>query len=66
MRTPYLDSTLLYFTYSKGFKSGGFEMKGLEIAEFEPESVTNYEVGFKIDALDQRIRFNTACLLYGL
>ncbi len=55
-----LDSTLLYFTYSKGFKSGGFEMKGLEIAEFEPESVTNYEVGLKIDALDQRIRFNTA------
>lgn len=55
-----LDSTLLYFTYSKGFKSGGFEMKGLEIAEFEPESVTNYEVGLKIDALDQRIRFNAA------
>ncbi|HEY6130608.1 MAG TPA: TonB-dependent receptor, partial [Halioglobus sp.] len=57
--TP-LDSTLLYITYSKGFKSGGFEMKGLEITEFEPESVTNYEVGVKIDALDQRIRFNTA------
>jgi outer membrane receptor protein involved in Fe transport len=55
-----LDSTLLYFTYSKGFKSGGFEMKGLEISEFEPESVTNYEIGLKLDAFDQRIRFNTA------
>ena len=55
-----LDSTLLYFTYSKGFKSGGFEMKGLEITEFEPESVTNYELGFKIDAFDQRLRFNSA------
>lgn len=55
-----VDSTLVYFTYSKGFKSGGFEMKGLEIAEFEPESVTNYELGIKVDALDQRIRFNTA------
>ncbi|MEZ5502470.1 MAG: TonB-dependent receptor [Halioglobus sp.] len=55
-----LDSTLIYATYSKGFKSGGFEMKGLEITQFEPESVTNYEVGLKIDALDQRIRFNTA------
>ena len=54
------DSTLLYFTYSKGFKSGGFEMKGLEISEFEPESVTNYELGLKLDAFDQRIRFNTA------
>ena len=55
-----LDSTLLYFTYSKGFKSGGFEMKGLEISEFEPESVTNYEIGMKLDAFEQRIRFNTA------
>ena len=55
-----IDSTLIYLTYSKGFKSGGFEMKGLEIAEFEPESVTNYEIGVKIDALEQRVRFNTA------
>lgn len=55
-----LDSTLVYFTYSKGFKSGGFEMKGLEISEFEPESVENFELGLKIDALDQRIRFNSA------
>lgn len=54
------DSTLIYLTYSKGFKSGGFEMKGLEISEFEPEEVTNYELGVKIDAFDQRIRFNTA------
>jgi iron complex outermembrane receptor protein len=55
-----LDSTLIYATYSKGFKSGGFEMKGLEVTEFEPESVTNYEIGLKIDAFDQRIRFNSA------
>ena len=54
------DSTLLYLTYSTGFKSGGFEMKGLEISQFEPESVTNYEIGLKIDAFDQRFRFNTA------
>lgn len=55
-----LDSGLLYLTYSKGFKSGGFEMKGLELSQFEPENVTNYEIGMKIDAFDQRIRFNTA------
>ena len=54
------DSTLLYLTYSKGFKSGGFEMKGLEISQFEPENVTNYEIGLKVDAFDQRLRFNTA------
>ena len=55
-----LDSTLLYLTYSEGFKSGGFEMKGLDMTQFEPEDVTNYEVGVKLDAFDQRVRFNTA------
>ncbi|MDG2048353.1 MAG: TonB-dependent receptor [Halioglobus sp.] len=54
------DSTLLYLTYSKGFKSGGFEMKGLEISQFEPESVSSYEIGIKLDAFSQRLRFNTA------
>ena len=54
------DSTLLYLTYSEGFKSGGFEMKGLEISQFEPENVTNYEIGLKLDAFNQRLRFNTA------
>ena len=51
---------MLYLTYSEGFKSGGFEMKGLELTQFEPESVVNYEIGMKIDALDERLRFNTA------
>ena len=55
-----LDSTLVYLTYSKGFKSGGFEMKGLEIAPFDAETVTNYELGIKVDAFDQRVRFNSA------
>ena len=60
MESTVFDSTLLYLTYSKGFKSGGFEMKGLEISQFEPENVTNYEIGLKVDAFDQRLRFNTA------
>jgi len=55
-----IDTTLVYLTYSEGFKSGGFEMKGLEMAQFEPEDVSNYEIGVKIDAFDQRLRFNTA------
>jgi iron complex outermembrane receptor protein len=54
------DTTLVYLTYSEGFKSGGFEMKGLEMAQFEPEDVTNYEIGVKFEAFDQRVRFNTA------
>ncbi len=47
------DSTLLYGTFSDGFKSGGFNPRylaptsdGLAIA-FEPEFVENFELGYK-------------------
>lgn len=60
LKDSVLDSTLVYLTYSEGFKSGGFEMKGLDMTQFEPEEVTNYEIGVKLDAFDQRVRFNTA------
>lgn len=56
----FINSTLLYFTYSKGFKGGGFEMRGLEFKQFQPETVDNFELGIKMDAWDQRVRFNTA------
>ncbi len=55
-----MDSVLLYFTYSEGFKAGGFENKGGALELFEPEEVVSREIGIKIDALDRRLRFNTA------
>ncbi len=30
------------------------------IDEFDPEEVWNYELGFKMDAWEQKLRFNTA------
>jgi iron complex outermembrane receptor protein len=54
-----LDKAMLYFTYSKGFKSGGFNGNGDTIAgnltSFEPEKVDNYEVGFKFSMFDRRL-----------
>jgi outer membrane receptor protein involved in Fe transport len=55
-----LDSVLVYFTYSQGYKAGGFDMKGLEMIDFEPEKLVNYELGTKIEAFNNRLRFNTA------
>jgi iron complex outermembrane receptor protein len=55
----FLDKAMLYFTYSKGFKSGGFNGNGDSIAgnltSFEPEKVDNYEVGFKFSMFDRRL-----------
>jgi len=55
-----LDTAMLYFTYSKGFKAGGFEPRDVELRKFDPEEVTNYELGAKFDTFDHRLRVNGA------
>ncbi|MEM1114540.1 MAG: TonB-dependent receptor [Pseudomonadota bacterium] len=55
------DSGSLYATYSEAFLSGGLsEAPSGELEEFLPEEVENYEIGFKLDTLGRRLRFNGA------
>ncbi|HYC04884.1 MAG TPA: TonB-dependent receptor [Azospirillaceae bacterium] len=55
----------VYTAYSKGFKSGGFDMRGDAVATpntvngYEPEKVDSYELGLK-GRLGNRVTFNTA------
>lgn len=57
---------MVYATYSSGFKSGGFDMRGDAVAlpstvdGFDPETVDSYELGVKADLFDNRIRMNAA------
>jgi len=55
---------LTYVTYSKGFKSGGFDNRAtrLDLATlpFAPEDVISYEAGLKAEFLDHRLRTNIA------
>jgi iron complex outermembrane receptor protein len=61
--TP-VGSSVLYFTYSQGYKSGGFSTRRdpslFRISEFDPEELDNYELGLKLELLDNRVLFNTA------
>ncbi len=60
-----LDHLLLYFTYSEGFKSGGFngnslsEMPGV-LDPFDPETLESFELGLKLIAFDRRVSMNAA------
>ena len=56
------DRMLTYGSVAKGFKSGGFQGEGANapLQSFNPEDVTNYEIGFKGEFLDRRLRFNIA------
>jgi iron complex outermembrane recepter protein len=57
------DSTkMAYATVSRAFKSGGYDL-GLGDT-YNPEQITDYEMGFKSDFLDSRLRINTSVFLY--
>jgi len=58
------DDMMAYFTYSTGFKSGGFNEQAT-IAEtaalsFDPEEADSYELGLKTDLLNETLRLNLA------
>lgn len=68
-------TSLVYFTYSEGFRPGGFNRKGCNggVASnptftaacstnraYKPDTVTNFEVGAKLGLLDRRLQINLA------
>lgn len=58
-----------FFTYaqfSTGFKGGGVNPRaffGNQVAPFDEERLKAYEIGFKTDFLDRRVRLNVAAFL---
>jgi iron complex outermembrane receptor protein len=58
------ENLFLYGSYSAGFKGGGFGQRIIpgrsDVPDFGPEEVDVYEVGFKWDALNKRVRLNGA------
>jgi iron complex outermembrane recepter protein len=67
------DHFMGYFTYSQGFKGGGFNaLPGAVVTgentlaqPFDPETLDNYEIGFKTILLENRVTLNTA-FYYGI
>jgi len=52
-----------YFTFSQGFKSGGFNISGAQTAPFRPEKVNAYEIGLKTSP-SRMISANAAAFYY--
>ncbi|WP_380872092.1 TonB-dependent receptor [Sphingomonas sp. DBB INV C78] len=52
---------LVYAKIVTGYKSGGFNLRSAFFSDsFEPETLTSYEVGWKTEWLDRRLRINGA------
>jgi iron complex outermembrane receptor protein len=58
------DTTMVYGTVSVGFKGGGFQGNASNAfaaaTPYNPESVTNYEAGYKTELFNRTIRSNSA------
>ena len=63
------DNVMGYASYTNGFKSGGFDMRGNEAAfpgtvdGYDSETVDNYEIGLKTTSLDGALIFNVTAFL---
>jgi iron complex outermembrane recepter protein len=71
-------TSLVYFTYSEGFRPGGFNRKGCNAAvaarpglsaacaanrAYAPDDVTNYEIGAKLGLFDRKLQLNLAAYI---
>jgi iron complex outermembrane recepter protein len=57
------DDILLYAKQSRGFRSGGQQLRStstVDTAPFRPEIVNEQEIGIKAELLDRRVRLNVA------
>jgi outer membrane receptor protein involved in Fe transport len=55
------DNNMLYASATRGFRSGGFSLRGSALSPpFNSEKVTAYEVGYKGDLFDRKLRISSA------
>jgi len=64
------DDTMTYASYTRGLKPGGSNLTfsegddALVRAAFEDETIDAYEIGFKTEFMDSRVRTNVAAFYY--
>lgn len=57
------DTTLLYGSYARGFRSGGFNGRALtpeSVGPYDPEFVDSYEIGYKTLTFGSKLALNAA------
>ncbi|HSX55088.1 MAG TPA: TonB-dependent receptor [Sphingomonas sp.] len=55
---------LMYASYNRGFRGGTYNPRGSLTSVLQPETVDAYEVGFKSDLADRKLRINAAAYYY--
>ncbi len=58
------ESTMLYASVTRGFKSGGFSLLDNPLNSFNEEFIWSYEIGTKSRLFDNRFELNTSAFYY--
>ena len=58
------DDMMIYASYNRGSKSGGFNPVTINNAPFADEKIDAYEVGMKLSGLDKTLRFDLSGFYY--
>jgi iron complex outermembrane recepter protein len=55
---------MVYASYNRGSKTGGFNDQILPVLSYAPETLDAYEVGSKADFLDHRLQLDKSAFYY--
>ncbi len=67
MQYQWTDDLMSYVTFTRGFKSGGFNGRPTvsgAVSSFDPEFLKSYEIGLKSEWFERRLRLNMAAFVY--
>lgn len=60
------DQALLYASFSRGYKAGKYNILTYSPVPTDPEGLDAYELGFKTNLFDRRVRLNGAAFYYDI
>ncbi len=67
LKYDFTPDTMAYILWSRGYRGGGFNGRpatiGAATIPYDPETLDNYEIGFKTQFADGRVRLNGAAFL---
>lgn len=67
LRYELSDDSMVYGLWSRGYRGGGFNGRpatlGAATIPYDPETLDNYEVGFKTELADSRVRLNGSAFI---
>jgi iron complex outermembrane recepter protein len=58
------DATMVYASFNRGFKAGGFNTGSIPDPAYGPETLNAYEIGVKTDLLERRLRLDLSGFHY--